>query len=229
LAYTTDLHEALKDADLLIEAVPESLDIKQDFYQKASAAAPAKTVFASNSSTLLPSVLSTFTNRPEKFLMLHFANHIHIRNTVELMAAPSCDPQVYADVIEFAKAIGMLPIAVKKEQSGYVLDSLLIPLLVAGLKLWANGVADAATIDKTWMIATGSPFGPMAILDKNGMKTNYNIFNELAKTDPSLQQPAAKLKAELVDTNKLGEATGEGFYQYPNPAYLAKDFLSLSD
>ena len=227
LAYTTDLNEALKDADLLIEAVPESLDIKQDFYQKASAAAPAKTVFASNSSTLLPSVLSTFTNRPEKFLMLHFANHIHIRNTVELMAAPSCDPQVYADVIEFAKAIAMLPIAVKKEQSGYVLNSLLIPLLVAGLKLWANGVADAATIDKTWMIATGSPFGPMAILDKNGMKTNYNIFNELAKTDPSLQQPAEKLKAELVDTNKLGEATGEGFYQYPNPAYLAKDFLSL--
>lgn len=161
--------------------------------------------------------------------MLHFANHIHIRNTVELMAAPSCDPQVYADVIEFAKAIAMLPIAVKKEQSGYVLDSLLIPLLVAGLKLWANGVADAATIDKTWMIATGSPFGPMAILDKNGMKTNYNIFNELAKTDPSLQQPAEKLKAELVDTNKLGEATGEGFYQYPNPAYLAKDFLSLSE
>lgn len=224
LSYSSDLADALNDADLLIEAVPETLAIKQDFWEKASAAAPAKTIFVSNSSTLLPSQLAPFTNRPEQFINLHFANHIHIRNTAEVMGHPGTDPMVYNQIVEFANSIGMVPIELHKEQSGYVLDSLLIPLLIAGMGLWANGVADPATIDKTWMIATGALFGPMAILDKNGMNTNYNVVKAIS--GELTQHIAEKIKTELIDKGKLGEVSGEGFYTYPNPAYEQKDFLT---
>jgi 3-hydroxybutyryl-CoA dehydrogenase len=223
LTYSTDLKASLQDADLLIEAVPESIDIKKDFWEKASEHAPEKTIFASNSSTLLPSRLSTFTDRPEKFIHLHFANHIMVRNTAEIMGSDQTDPMVYNEIVEFAKSIAMLPVELKKEKSGYVLDSLLIPLLVAGLALWANDVADPATIDKTWRIATGAPFGPMAILDLNGMNTNYNILKEIP--GELTQKIAEKLKAELIDKGKLGQQSGEGFYKYPNPEWQSKDFL----
>lgn len=223
LGYSADLAAAVSDADLVIEAVPESEDIKKKFYGELGESAPEKTIFASNSSTLLPSRLTTFTDRPGKFLNLHFANHIHIRNTAEVMAAKETDAKVYEEIVEFAKAIGMIPITLKQEKSGYVLDSLLIPLLLAGLYLWANEVADPATIDKTWMVATGAPFGPMAILDKNGMNTNYNIIRSLP--DDQFQAIAEKLKSELIDKGKLGEASGEGFYHYPDPEYLKPNFL----
>lgn len=224
LSYSSDLAVALKEADLLIEAVPETLAIKQDFWGKASKVAPAKTIFASNSSTLLPSQLAPFTNRPEQFINLHFANHIHIHNTAEVMGHPGTDPTVHDQLVEFANSIGMVPIELHKEQSGYVLDSLLIPLLIAGMGLWANGVADPATIDKTWMIATGALFGPMAILDKNGMNTNYNVVKAIP--GELTQHIAEKIKTELIDKGKLGEVSGEGFYTYPNPAYEQKDFLT---
>ena len=223
LTYSTDLKASLQDADLLIEAVPESIDIKKDFWEKASEHAPEKTIFASNSSTLLPSRLSTFTDRPEKFIHLHFANHIMVRNTAEIMGSDQTDPIVYNEIVEFAKSISMLPVELKKEKSGYVLDSLLIPLLVAGLALWANDVADPATIDKTWRIATGAPFGPMAILDLNGMNTNYNILKEIP--GELTQKIAEKLKTELIDKGKLGQQSGEGFYKYPDPEWQNKDFL----
>ena len=223
LGYSADLAAAVSDADLVIEAVPESEDIKKKFYGELGESAPEKTIFASNSSTLLPSRLTTFTDRPGKFLNLHFANHIHIRNTAEVMAAKETDAKVYEEIVEFSKAIGMIPITLKQEKSGYVLDSLLIPLLLAGLYLWANEVADPATIDKTWMVATGAPFGPMAILDKNGMNTNYNIIRSLP--DDQFQAIAEKLKSELIDKGKLGEASGEGFYHYPDPEYLKPNFL----
>jgi 3-hydroxybutyryl-CoA dehydrogenase len=185
---------------------------------------PKRWLSSSNSSTLLPSQLAPFTNRPQQFINLHFANHIHIRNTAEVMGHAGTDPAVYDQIVEFAKAIGMVPVELHKEQSGYVLDSLLIPLLIAGMGLWANDVADPATIDKTWMIATGALFGPMAILDKNGMNTNYNVVKAIP--GELTQHIAEKMKTELIDKGKLGEVSGEGFYTYPNPAYEQKDFLT---
>ena len=112
LRYSSDLSTALKDADLLIEAVPEDVAIKKDFYQKASAAAPEKTVFVSNSSTMLPSDLVKFTDRPAKFLMMHFANEIWKRNLAEIMSHADTDPNVFDAVTAFAKQIGMVPIIV---------------------------------------------------------------------------------------------------------------------
>ena len=119
----------------------------------------------------------------------------------------------------------MIPIKLKKEQPGYVLNTLLVPLLDAAQMLLAKGVADIETIDKTWMLATKAPFGPFGILDIVGLKTAYDITANAAKTDPEYEELAAMIKNDYIDKGKMGVATGEGFYKYPNPAYLKPDFL----
>lgn len=226
LSYSSDLAVAVENADLLIEAVPEAPAIKIDFYEKLSKVAPQKTVFATNSSTLLPSEFAEATGRPEKFVALHFANEIWKHNTAEIMGHPGTAKEVFNDVIEFSKAIGMIALPLYKEQPGYILNSLLVPLLSAGVGLWGNEVADAHTIDKTWMVATGAPTGPFGIMDIVGLTTVYNINKMHADVskDPLKIKVVAKLKA-MIDAGKLGAASGEGFYKYPNPDYLKADFL----
>ncbi|WP_055443579.1 3-hydroxyacyl-CoA dehydrogenase [Lacinutrix himadriensis] len=227
LNYTSDLAEAVKDADLLIEAVPENPKIKIEFYHKLAKVAPEKTVFVTNSSTLLPSQFADATGRPAKFLALHFANNIWMHNTAEVMGHATTDPQNFKDVVAFAKAIGMLALPLHKEQPGYILNSLLVPLLSAATNLLVNDVADVQTIDKTWIKATGAPVGPFGILDIVGITTAYNI-NQIAaeKTNNPITIKTVKyLKENFIDKNKLGISTGEGFYKYPNPAFKNPDFL----
>ncbi|MFD1553367.1 3-hydroxyacyl-CoA dehydrogenase [Putridiphycobacter roseus] len=227
LSYNSNLAEAVKDADLLIEAVPENPKIKIEFYEKLAKVAPEKTVFATNSSTLLPSQFAEYTGRPAKFLALHFANTIWLHNTAEIMGHAGTDPNVFNDVVSFAKEIGMLALPLHKEQPGYILNSLLVPLLSAATDLLVNEVADAPTIDKTWMKATGAPLGPFGILDVVGVTTAYNINKMTAERtkDPLKIKTVAYFKENYIDKNKLGVSTGEGFYKYPNPAYNAPDFL----
>ncbi|QQM26369.1 3-hydroxyacyl-CoA dehydrogenase [Elizabethkingia sp. M8] len=227
LQYTADLAEAVKDADLLIEAVPESPEIKIDFYEKLRSVAPEKTIFATNSSTMLPSQFAESTGRPEKFLALHFANEIWKHNTAEIMGHPGTDKNVFNDIVAFSKAIGMVALPLQKEQPGYIVNSLLVPLLSAATNLLVNEVADAETIDKTWMVATGAPTVPFGILDIVGITTAYNI-NKMAAdatNDPLKIKTVEYLKTNFIDKNKLGVSTGEGFYTYPNPAYKKDDFL----
>ncbi|GAA0492355.1 3-hydroxyacyl-CoA dehydrogenase [Salinibacillus aidingensis] len=227
ISFHSDLEKAVENADFVIEAVPEVIEIKTEFYNKLGKAAPEKTIFATNSSTLLPSQFAEATGRPEKFLALHFANEIWKNNTAEVMKHPGTDEGVFKDVIEFAKSIGMVALPLHKEQPGYILNSLLVPLLDAAEKLLVNDVADVETIDKTWMIATGAPNGPFAILDIVGITTAYNVVKDKAnKTgDPMYEKLAKFLKEEYLDKGKLGVETGEGFYKYPNPAFLEPDFL----
>jgi len=228
LNYNSNLSEAVKDADLVIEAVPENPDIKIEFYKKLAKVAVEKTVFVTNSSTLLPSTFAEATGRPTKFLALHFANDIWKNNTAEIMGHPKTDPEVFKDVVSFAKAIGMLALPLHKEQPGYILNSLLVPFLSAATDLLVKEVTDPQTIDKTWMKATGAPLGPFAILDIVGINTVYNIDKMASEKtqDPIKIKTTEYLKKNFIDTKKLGVSTGEGFYTYPNPAYNSKDFLS---
>ncbi|EOM75302.1 3-hydroxyacyl-CoA dehydrogenase [Rhodococcus rhodnii] len=213
ITYSSDLAEAVADADLVIEAVPEKLEIKQETYEKLAAAAPERTVFATNSSTLLPSSLVEFTGRPAKFLALHFANKVWQFNTAEVMGTEKTDPEVFRSVVRFAEEIGMVPIEIHKEKAGYVLNSLLVPFLQAASQLYAQGIADPETVDKTWRIGTGAPAGPFEIYDVVGLTTAYNI--SAASPDPAQQEFARILKERFIDQGKLGVATGEGFYKYP--------------
>jgi 3-hydroxybutyryl-CoA dehydrogenase len=213
ISYSSQLADAVNDADLVIEAIPEVLALKQETYEKLGQVAPEKTIFATNSSTLLPSDLRGFTGRPAKFLALHFANEIWKFNTAEVMGTTDTDPQVFNTVVEFAREIGMVPIPIHKEKAGYVLNSLLVPFLDAAAALAAGGYAEPKDIDQVWRIATGAPMGPFQIYDIIGLTTPYNI---LVHGTPEAQQIAAWLKENYIDKGKLGVATGEGFYTYPS-------------
>lgn len=217
LEYCTDLAEVVRDADLVIEALAENPQTKIEFYQKMRDLLPEKTIIATNSSTLLPSVLADATGRPEKFLALHFANSIWRGNTAEIMGHAGTDQAAYDKVVEFAEQIGMIPLKLKKERAGYILNSLLVPFLNAAEDLLVNDISDVETIDKTWMLATGAPMGPFRILDVVGITTAYNIVcNYPDAGDPATLHGkiAKRLKEEYIDKGKTGLNAGEGFYKY---------------
>ena len=175
IRYVTDLAEAVRDADLVIESVAENPQDKAAFYTSLAKVLPEKTIIATNSSTMLPSAFRDYTGRPEKYLALHFANEVWRNNTAEIMGHDGTDPDAYEAVAQFAQEIGMLPLRLKKEQPGYILNTMLVPFLTAAQTLLANGVADPETIDLTWTTATGAPLGPFRILDIVGLTTAYNI------------------------------------------------------
>ena len=132
------------------------------------------------------------------------------------MGHSQTDEKYYEEVAQFAQDINMVPLRLKKEQPGYILNSMLVPFLSAAEALYATDVADPETIDLTWKLATGAPAGPFAILDVVGLTTAYNIV----MMNPEVNNPesvhakiAAKLK-EKIDAGKTGVNAGEGFYKY---------------
>ena len=213
---TTSYEEAAKDTDLVIEAIAENIEEKESFYTELAKHLPEKTVLVTNSSTLLPSTFAKYTGRPEKFLALHFANNIYKSNTAEVMGHAGTEQKYYDAVVSFADEINMVPLKVLKEQPGYILNSMLVPFLTAAESLLALGVADFETIDKTWKLGTGSPYGPFQILDIVGLTTAYNIviLNPAAKDPNSVQGKIAGALKEKIDQGKTGISAGEGFYKY---------------
>lgn len=215
LKLTTSYDEAA-DADLVIESIAEDPAQKIAFYQELAKHLPERTVIATNSSTMLPSAFAEATGRPEKYLALHFANEIWRNNTGEVMGHAGTGQAYYDQVVEFAEAIGMVPLCLHKEQPGYILNSMLVPFLNAAEALWANGVADPETIDKTWQLGTGAPAGPFRILDVVGLTTAYNIvIMDPRSKDPETVQGkiASKLKAK-IDAGETGVNAGKGFFDY---------------
>lgn len=216
LTLTTSYEDAAKDADLIIEAIAENPQQKIDFYTELAKYMEEKTILVTNSSTLLPSMFAEYTGRPEKYLSLHFANTIWANNTAEVMGHPGTEQKYYDQVVEFAEDINMIPLKLKKEQPGYILNSLLVPFLNAGQALLANDVADHETIDKTWILATGAPAGPFHILDIVGLETAYNIviMNPDAKDPETTAGKIAKMLKEKIDAGETGINAGKGFYTY---------------
>jgi 3-hydroxyacyl-CoA dehydrogenase len=209
---SADLADAIRGADLVIESIPERLDLKRDVYAQLGRLAPEKTIFATNTSMLLPSELAASTGRPERFLALHFANEIWKRNTAEVMGHAGTDPLVYQAVVDFARQIGMEPIELRTERRGYILNSMLTPWLDAAEYLLLDGVADPETIDKTWRIGTGMQLGPCEVMDMIGLTTIYEV--NAASDNEKTRAAGAYLKEHYIDEGKLGRASGEGFYEY---------------
>ena len=213
-----DMAKAVADADLVIESMAENLDDKIEFYRKLAPLLPEKTVLVTNSSTLLPSKMAKYTGRPEKFLSLHFANSIWKNNTADIMAQAKTEPKYFDEVMKFAGEIRMIPLPVRKEKSGYLLNSMLVPLLFSGMDLFVNGVSDPESIDKAWTLGTGAPKGPFQILDTVGLTTAHNIVKMYVKI-PSFLAPynfkgMEKMLRKYIDEGKLGMSAGEGFYKY---------------
>lgn len=221
-----DLKKACQDADLVIESMAEITKEKIAFYKKLAPVLPEKTVVVTNSSTLLPSTFASYTKRANKYLSLHFANHIWKQNIAEVMAQDKTEKKYFDQVMKFAEEIQMEPVPVNKEKAGYLLNSLLVPFLLCAMDLYANGVSDPASIDKAWKISTSSPQGPFEILDIVGLTTAYNIV-EKYQSVPGLIKPLlkkmmlpynfkemAKVVKGKIDAGKVGRASGEGFYKY---------------
>ncbi len=213
-----DIDKAVENADLVIESMAENPDDKIAFYQKLAPAMPEKTVLVTNSSTLLPSKFSKYTGRPEKYLALHFANSIWKNNTAEIMAQPATSDEAFQAVMVFAEQIRMVPLPVHKEKSGYLLNSMLVPLLFSAMDLYVNGISDPESIDRAWTLGTGAPKGPFHILDTVGLTTAHNIVKQYTKI-PRFLAPynfrgmEAMLK-KYLDEGKLGMSSGEGFFKY---------------
>lgn len=216
IVLTTDATKAFGDADLVIEAIAEVMDEKDAFYTSIKDVLPERTILCTNSSTLLPSAMMDFTGRPEKFLALHFANNIWQNNTAEVMGTAKTSEESYRAVVDFARAIGMIPLELKKEQPGYLLNSMLVPFLNSAEALLANGVADVETIDAAWTLGTGAPLGPFRILDIVGLTTAYNIVaaSPAAQDPDSVAARIAALLKQRIDEGKTGINAGEGFYSY---------------
>ncbi len=213
-----DLKVALQNADIVIESMAENVEQKIDIYKKMADFLPTHTLLVTNSSTLLPSKFAKYTKRSDKYLSLHFANSIWKNNMTEVMGQKQTSQDSFDAVMEFAKSIRMIPLPVRKEKSGYLLNSMLVPLLFSGMDLYVNGISDPESIDQAWKLGTGSPKGPFEILDTVGLTTAYNIVSMYLKV-PSFIAPynfkgMAKMLKIYIDAGKLGKASGEGFYKY---------------
>mgnify|MGYP004524543853 FL=1 len=221
-----DMAKAVKDADLVIESMAENADDKIKFYTALAPLLDEKTVVVTNSSTLLPSAFAKYTGRPDKYLSMHFANSIWKNNVAEIMVQDKTDKKYFDMICEFANEIRMLALPVLKEKSGYLLNSMLVPFLLSGLDLYANGISDPESIDLAWTKGTGAPKGPFKIFDTVGLTTALNIVDQYQKV-PGLFKPMLSkmmmpynfkgMKAILekyIAEGKLGMSSGEGFYKY---------------
>jgi 3-hydroxybutyryl-CoA dehydrogenase len=227
LNYTTDLAEAVGDADLISESVPESTSIKESFWSDASRLAPERTVFTTNSSTLPPSALADYVDRPEKFLALHFAIGVWDSNIGEVMGHADTETAVFEQVLQFASEIGLVPIPIHKERGGYVINSLLVPWCTSALELVVGGISDFESVDRTWMITLRTGLGPFGMMDRMGLGVVYHVAKLLGETSPNTQalESAMYLDDNFIQQGHLGVTTGQGFYSYPDPAYEQPGFI----
>lgn len=232
IQFTTNLDEATQGIDLVIEAVPEKPEIKNSVYTQLATTLPEHSLIATNTSTLVPSQFADVTGRPEKFCTLHFAATPWQLNLAEIMAHDTTARETIAAITQFAIEIGMVPIPLKKEQHGYLLNTWLVSLLNSAQTLVTNGIGTAEDVDRTYMIFNkGSGMGPFGILDVVGMRTACNILYHWSEIyeDEQMRKNADYLKEHFLDKGLLGVQSGQGYYRYPKPAYLMENFTSVPD
>ncbi len=223
---TTDIPAAAENADLLSEAVPEDPDLKGRVLANFNAACPPRTIFMTNTSTLLPSQFAKASGRGDRLLALHFHLPVWINNLVDVMPHRGTAPEVTHLVVAFARRIGQVPIELRQEHNGYVFNSMYSALNSAAITLAQQGVASIEDIDRSWMHITKAPVGPLGALDAVGLDTVWTITDYWARQlgDQQLRANATFLK-EYVDRGDLGVKTGRGFYAYPDPAYAQPGFI----
>lgn len=221
ISYSTDLESALSDCDFISESVTEELAIKEKVWKQVGEVAPAKTIFTTNTSYLLPSQLANISGRPEKFCAFHFHDVFYAR-VVDIMPHSKTDPSLVPLLQELGKSLNQVPVIVKKESPGYIFNFMLMALLGAAGRLKTKDIASMEDIDRSWMVNFHMPTGPFGILDNIGLDTAWHVVKE---REDAASQAFAKLLKEYIDQGKLGEKTGEGFYKYPKPAYRDPGFI----
>ncbi|MBW1783398.1 MAG: 3-hydroxyacyl-CoA dehydrogenase family protein [Deltaproteobacteria bacterium] len=221
----SDLTEALSEADLVIEAVPEDIEIKRNVFAKMDSLAPRRAILATNSSSIPISKIESATTRPEKCLNMHFYFPALGTTMVDVMGGTRTTPDTFNAGKAWVRSIGCIPLTVKKEILGFCFNRVWRAIKRETLYMWAKGFVDFRDIDRAWMIFTGMSQGPFGLMDNVGLDVVYNIemvyYNE---SKDSKDHPPQVLK-DMVDRNELGRKTGKGFYTYPDPEYERPDFL----
>jgi len=226
LQFCDQLEEALADADLVIEAVPENLELKRKVHKQLDAIAPPHALQATNSSSIPISKIESATRRPDRCLNLHFYIPAMGLNMVDIMGGTQTTAEVMATGKSWIQSIGCIPLEVRKEILGFCFNRVWRAIKRETLYMWAEGFVDFRDIDRAWMIFTGMPFGPFGLMDNVGLDVVYDIemvyYNE---SKAPADHPPEALKS-MIERNELGVKTGKGFYTYPAPEYMKPEFIN---
>jgi len=223
LSTHTSLGACVGGAGLIIEAVPEDVELKRTVFAQIDEAADPDTLIATNTSSIPGSWLADATDRPEKVINVNFGPPEDRK--VEVMGHPDTDPSTMEAVTGFIRQISLVPIRVEREIMGYAVNRIWRAVKKETLFLLDGGYASPEAIDRGWMLEWDTPMGPCGLMDKVGLDVVRDIeqtyFEESG--DPSDRPP--QLLHDMIKEDKLGEKTEEGFYSYPNPAYEQEGWL----
>lgn len=226
IKFSTDAAAVLKDADLVVEAVFEDLEIKHKVFKMMGDYAPPEAIFSSNSSSIPVSRMEASSGRPERCINTHFYLPLQGMNMIDLAPGTKTLPEVIEKGDLWIRSLGCVPLRVNKEILGFCFNNVWRAIKRQVLYMWANGFVDFRDVDRAWRIFTRMPFGPFALMDTVGLDVVYDIemvyYND--SKDPKDKPPDALM--EKIKKGELGVKTGKGFYTYPNPEFQDPDFLN---
>ena len=205
--------EDLKDCDLVIEAVTENMDLKREVFGTLDKVCPAHTIFASNTSSLSITEMAAFTERPDRFLGLHFFNPVPLMKLVEVVKTVRTAPETVEAGMAFARSLGKEPI-LAEDSPGFVVNLLLVPYILDAVRALEKGVASVEDIDRAMKLGAGYPMGPFKLLDFVGLDTTYYIANIMFDEFKQPQYAAPTLLKRMVMAGYHGKKSGIGFYDY---------------
>ena len=205
--------EDLADCDLIIEAVVENLDLKNEMWRTLDGVCGPDTIFASNTSSLTIADMAAATKRPERMVGLHFFNPVPVMKLVEVVKTIATDPAVFQTTFDFAKSLGKEPIACK-DNSGFVVNLLLVPYMMDAIRALEQGVASIEDIDKGMRLGTGYPMGPFTLCDFVGNDTLDKIGGIMFDEYKEKRYASPPLLKRMVSLGYFGRKSGKGFYDY---------------
>ena len=210
---TVDLKEAVFDADLIVEAAPENIELKRALFREVDSYAPAHAIIASNTSSVSITELGSATKRPEKVVGMHFFNPPQLMKLIEVIKGAKTSDETVQTVLETAHRMEKETVLVKKDSPGFIVNRILIPALNEAVALYWEGVADRDDIDKAIKLGLNWPMGPLMLLDYIGADTTLAIAHVLeSELDPKFH-PTTGLQ-QIVKAQLLGRKMGKGFYDW---------------
>jgi 3-hydroxybutyryl-CoA dehydrogenase len=222
LRFEGDLDQAVIDADLVIEAVPEDIALKRELFGELDAHCSAPAILASNTSSLSIAAIAESTARPERVVGLHFFNPVHVMKLVEIIVLEGTDAGVREALLDFVRALDKVPIVVR-DTPGFATSRLGIALGLEAMRMLEEGVASATDIDTAMELGYNHPMGPLKLTDLVGLDVRLAIADHLARSIDPARFAAPRILRDLVARGKLGKKTGEGFYRWVDGAPVPVD------
>ena len=212
ISFTVDL-AAAADADLVVEAAIENLEIKKSVFAELDALCKPETILASNTSSISITAIAAATKRADKFIGMHFFNPATVMKLVEVIRGEHTSDETFKAVWDLSEAIGKVPVEVN-EAPGFVVNKILIPMINEAIDLLYTGVASVEGIDNAMKLGANHPIGPLALGDLVGLDVCLAIMETIHKETGDPKYRPSLLLRKMVRAGKLGRKTGEGFYKY---------------